>query len=118
MELNECKHCHEEKPFEEFYYSKKEKKWSSYCKKCVSELSSEAYWKAKEFGQPGVFMNDEDKENVHKFLRSLGWRLNEENGVWYKYPVKNKQGEWKLGLLCPQLTKKRGRRTIPYHKTR
>lgn len=99
--LKICFICKEELPIGNFYIqSKSSDNHSGYCRECTRKKYKGAYWENiwetdhRVPMQPGVYMNDWQRENTANILKLLGWKFNPLNEIWWKLPMKNKQGEW------------------------
>jgi hypothetical protein len=96
------------------------------CKKCNLALSAaKVKQNKKENGgservpnKVGVFSDETQMSQTHQFLKLLGWTHN-DNGIWSKENVKDKNGKW---LLFEEQPKKRryanyngGRKKLAIH---
>jgi hypothetical protein len=74
------------------------------CKRCCTEKEKKSYvdktyQRLNDNGgslrvpnKPGNFHDEYQKHYTHEILLSMGWKLNEENGKWWKEGIKNKDG--------------------------
>ena len=74
------------------------------CKRCCTELEKKSYQDKtyqrldKNGGslripnKPGKFHDEYQKHYTHEILLSMGWKLNEENNIWWKDGIKTKDG--------------------------
>ena len=118
MTYKECGKCGEYLPIEEFYQTKKTKTKSVYifprCIQCCREEEQQKERdRIEEQGgsnrvllKPNKYVDDIQRQQTFQFLTLLGWKFNEENGVWYDDIKKTKDGEF-IGVL-----KKSSNRTI------
>lgn len=98
--LYECLGCDKQLPIERFYSSKKSKR-SSMCKTCTNRIEKQRYREKKNrcfCGSPQVsprlntYKDPQQKECTFTFLTSIGWKFNEEKGIWWKEGIKDKSG--------------------------
>lgn len=101
MELRKCVGCEKEYPISEYtYHWKSGTKTIRKCRSCLNEYSKERMrLKREEMGSdvqvralPNTYRNDEQRKEVFNFLYLIGWNFNEEKGIWWKKPIKNKDG--------------------------
>jgi hypothetical protein len=95
-----CPDCGIYLPVEKFYTIKN--KFSSYCKK----HSNQRVQKQREKNQfdfefvnhvppkPNTYFDENQKEQVFKFMNKLGWLFNEEKQIWFKDGIKDSNGNW------------------------
>jgi hypothetical protein len=95
-----CVKCGEEQDIDE-YYILKNGKINNQCKTCLKEYSNFYHQKKREEEenervpmQPNRYMNDAQKQDTFKFMQVLGWTFNEEEQIWYKLPLKDKDGKF------------------------
>jgi len=74
------------------------------CKKCCTDMEKKSYQdktyqRLNDNGgslrvpiKPGNFHDEYQRHYTHEILLSMGWKLNEENGMWWKEGIKNKDG--------------------------
>lgn len=112
IELRECKTCFELKPRTEYYVKGTIR---GVCKQCEKDRAKQVNLEKRiEQGGslkvrivPNTYSDEYQKEMVFNFMVRLGWVFNEENGIWWKEGIKNKDGifnnikkyEKKFGLL-------------------
>lgn len=103
MESKICTLCEKEFPISEFQYNwKSGSKIIGKCRGCLSEANKERMrLKREEMGcdvqvrsLPNTYRNDEQRKEVFDFLYLIGWKFNEENGIWWRKPIKNKEGRF------------------------
>jgi ribosomal protein S25 len=100
-----CYECKIEKPINEFYHNKSLKDgYSNLCKECQRKRE-EKYDEFKEkteivYSKPGKYKNENQRKSTFEVMEILGWKYNQKNGIWYKWPVKNSKGEWTLPGIC------------------
>lgn len=99
-----CSKCNVAKHKDEYYNNRTK------CKECVREEErlkdalerNERIKKQIEDGistkrvpnKPGDFADDLQREGTHKILIAIGWSYNEQNGIYYKLPLKDYTGRW------------------------
>ena len=94
-----CNDCEQWLPKDDFYPRLKIR-----CKKCeLHKDSLERAQKRAEAGgsvrvrvKPNDYEDDVQKEQTFEFMRILGYTFNEEKGIWYKLPWKDKDGNFPL----------------------
>lgn len=94
-----CYDCEEWLPKEDFYPRLKVR-----CKKCERSLDSreraekraENGGSAKVPSKPNTYVDIYQKEQTFNFMKAMGYTFNEENGIWYKLPWKDKDGNFPL----------------------
>jgi hypothetical protein len=98
-----CVSCEIEYPLtpKNFYFDAKKNYFEPRCIPCRREVSNA--WRRNKMTDhewtdnvtlenPGEFTSEEQKKEVHDFLKLLGWI--QTDGVWHKYKVKTKNGKW------------------------
>jgi len=96
-----CKRCDSYLEPEDFYPSKLKNKHIN-CKKCCQEIERESYVYAKDNpcgssrvpSKPNQFSDDAQKECTHNFLKLMGWKYNENKGIWWKEGFKDEDGNF------------------------
>jgi len=96
-----CKRCDSYLEPEDFYPSKLKKKYIN-CKKCCSEVEKETYTYAKDNpcgssrvpSKPNKFADEAQKNCTHEFLKLMGWKYNEINGIWWREGFKDENGKF------------------------
>jgi hypothetical protein len=96
-----CKRCKSYLDQQDFYPSKLKNKHIN-CKKCCQEVDKENYVYAKENPcgssrvptKPNKFSDEAQKECTHNFLKLMGWKYNEINGIWWKEGFKDEDGKF------------------------
>ena len=87
-----CIVCEIEHPIEYFYFYKPGKpSRSKLCKKCENKRDRMYDPKAPEncggsesvIKQPNRYRDQWQKEQTFQFLQLMGWKFNEEKGIWY-----------------------------------
>jgi hypothetical protein len=102
MSYHICRTCGDELNYEEYYHKIKNGKIhlvSPDCKVCFREKDRLSYSTAsvgseKVLSSPGAFTDEIQREQTHSFLRLMGWKYNEENGIWYDDIKKDKYGNF------------------------
>jgi hypothetical protein len=104
-----CITCLEVKTVDDYYTSRLT------CKKCCLEKelkyrTEKTYLSLDKNGgslrvpiKPGNFHDEYQRHYTHEILLSMGWKLNEENGKWWKDGIKTKDGLF-INLKKPQRT--------------
>jgi hypothetical protein len=96
-----CKFCEELKPLEEFgVYTRNTKQFKPRCKDCERILESKKYrQKIEDRGgservppKPNRYNCRIQKEQTFEFLTLLGWKFNEDKGIWFKDGIKTEDG--------------------------
>lgn len=44
--------------------------------------------------KPNHYCDDQQREEVFNILTLLGWKFNEENGIWFDGKIKDENGNW------------------------
>jgi hypothetical protein len=100
----QCRTCQEWKLKTEYYYYQSSKKTYLDCRLCINRKESERARKDRlkeieENGgsdrhkqQPGEWIDEYQKEATYNILKAIGWKLNEENGIWFKDGIKTSDG--------------------------
>ena len=99
-----CIKCNNAKHKEEYYANRTK------CKECVREEErlkdalerNERIKKQVEDGistkrvpnKPGDFADELQKQSTIQILTAIGWSYNEQNGIFYKLPLKDYTGRW------------------------
>ena len=99
-----CSKCNTPKHKDEYYINR------SKCKECVREeerlkdelARNERIKKQVELGlstkrvpnKPGDFADELQKQSTIEILTAIGWSYNEQNGIFYKLPLKDYTGRW------------------------
>lgn len=116
MEYRECRTCKDTLPIDAFYFyisesNGKVRLATPDCRECdkrksrhkrredISETGSE-----KVYVNPNVYKDAKQKEQTFQFLRLLGWKFNEEKGIWYDDIKKTKDGMF-IGVWSPSVKK-------------
>jgi alkylated DNA repair dioxygenase AlkB len=100
IEKKSCSKCGNVLSLDNFYYCKNTGKYHSACKRCVCSIEKKRYAHPKNpedkrvLSKPGQYFDLEQKEMTFDYLHRLGWNYNEENGIWYKPPLKDSSGNW------------------------
>ena len=110
-ETNEryCRGCEKWYPqTSEFWYTLKGEFRSNYCKTCYSERhpsdsGSTETWRV--FLDPYVYKNENQREETHLCLESLGWRWHESGEYFWKPGIVDENGQW---VNIPKDTPKAG----------
>jgi hypothetical protein len=100
MSYHICRTCGDELYYEEFYHKLVNgviRLVSPDCRECFKIKERQTYTTAiygseKVLSQPGAFTDEIQKQQTHQFLRLMGWKYNEDNGVWYDDIKKDKNG--------------------------
>lgn len=94
-----CQDCEQWLPKTEFY-----KRLKCRCKKCELEMDrrerqkylSENGGSAKVWNKPNTYVDIYQKEQTFEIMKVMGYTFNDENGIWYKLPWKDKDGNFPL----------------------
>jgi len=109
-----CQDCEQWLPNTDFY-----KRLKIRCKACELDLDrkerqeylSEHGGSAKVLNNPNTYVDIYQKEQTFEFMKVMGYTFNEENGVWYKLPWKDKDGNFpnieEYGRPSRKFTKRR-----------
>ena len=93
-----CVTCFEIKSVDDYYVNRLT------CKKCCLEKeykyrTEKTYKNLQNNGgskrvpiKPGKYHDEYQKHYTHEILLAMGWKLNEENGKWWKEGIKTKEG--------------------------
>lgn len=93
-----CVTCNEVRTIDDYYANRLT------CKKCCLEKeykyrTEKTYKNLHKNGgslrvptKPGKFHDEYQKHYTHEILLAMGWKLNEENGKWWKEGIKTKDG--------------------------
>lgn len=122
-----CSDCNEVKPFDDFYKSNLNKLYKN-CKICYVRKNRAAVLEnQKQNGgservpyYPNDYADEYQKEQTFWLLKLLGWTYN-DNGVWSKEGIKDKDKKWYIFKEGPKRPKKRtgnntGRKFATVHK--
>jgi hypothetical protein len=104
IEERYCPNCGEYKLVTEFYKNKQTNKIFKNCKLCHNEASKKAsnvYWEEKRntigserlSPQPNTYLDETQKRQTFWLMELLGWTYN-DNGVWSKEGIKDKDNNW------------------------
>jgi hypothetical protein len=101
----QCRTCQQFKFKTEYYsYSKTGKKSFLDCRICVNKKEVDRARKDRieyleENGgslyrkeNPGEWVDDYQKQATYNILKAIGWKLNEDNGIWWKDGIKTSDG--------------------------
>ena len=101
----QCRTCQQFKFKTEYYsYSKRGKKSFLDCRICVNKKELARSRKEREKylednggslyrkEKPGEWVDDYQKQATHNILKAIGWKLNEDNGIWWKDGIKTSDG--------------------------
>jgi len=101
----QCRTCEEYKLKTEYYrYNNLGKKSYLDCRICINkkEVERSRIDRLKELKEnggsyqhkvnPGEWIDDYQKEATYNILKAIGWKLNEENGIWWKDGIKTSKG--------------------------
>ena len=123
MEYRECRTCNETLPIDAFYFyisenTGKTRLATPDCRVCdkekarnkrkedISETGS-----AKVYNKPNTYKDVRQKKQTFEFLQLLGWKFNEEKGIWYDDIKKTKDGMF-IGVWSPSVKKTSQRLTF------
>jgi hypothetical protein len=101
----QCRTCQEYLELNKFYHHKSKSK-SSYldCRKCLNKKDVDKSRKEREEyirenggserhkQKPGEWIDEYQKEATYNILKAIGWKLNKDNGIWWKEGIKNSDG--------------------------
>jgi hypothetical protein len=100
----QCRTCKQFKIKTEYYSHKSSKKTYLDCRICINKKEVDRARKDRieyleENGgsnyhkqNPGEWVDDYQKEATHNILKAIGWKLNEDNGIWWKDGIKTSDG--------------------------
>ena len=101
----QCRTCQEVKLKTEYYSHRKSgRKCYLDCKRCINkkEVDRSRIDREKELIEvggslnhrqnPGEWVDDYQKEATYNILKAIGWKLNEDNGIWWKDGIKTSDG--------------------------
>ena len=103
-DYKQCPNCKEWKYKDQYYVntlnSKKEERIWGRCKPCQKIYDKEkSYREMIQNGgpqlllqKPNCYSNDYQREITFKLMQSMGWKFNEEKGIWWKEGIKTEQG--------------------------
>jgi Zn-finger nucleic acid-binding protein len=103
MPYKTCIQCDEMRELELFYMMKNKQEIEiDTCKFCRKLKGREKYTKKIEklggstrvLNQPNKYMDSTQKNQTMEFLKLIGWKFNEEKGIWYKENIKDKDGNF------------------------
>jgi len=112
MEYRECRTCGEYLSIEYFYYyvSEKTGRYNLSCPDCKECDRENARRKSAEergnagsekvLATPNKYKDADQKEITFTFMKMMGWKFNEEKGIWYDNIKKTKDGEF-IGVWTP-----------------
>lgn len=94
-----CQDCDQWLPKTEFY-----KRLKCRCKRCELDIDhrqrqqylSENGGSAKVWNKPNTYVDIYQKEQTFEIMKVMGYTFNDENGIWYKLPWKDKDGNFPL----------------------
>jgi len=96
-----CTTCNELKHFDEFgKYTRYPDKARSRCRTCDRIREKQRYQDKIDFKggndrcppKPNRYADEWQKSQTFDFLRLLGWKFNEEKGIWWKEQIKTEDG--------------------------
>jgi hypothetical protein len=120
-----CSYCKVNKPREEYgFYTKKTKRNTiirSRCKECEKVIEGAKYRKRVENKggsdkcppKPNRYTDRYQKEQTFEFLILLGWKFNEEKGIWWKEGLKTEDGVF-INIPKDVRTRKRTPKPKPF----
>jgi hypothetical protein len=101
----QCRTCEEYKLKTEYYrYNNSGKKSYLDCRICINkkEVERSRIDRLKELKEnggsyqhkvnPGEWIDEYQKEATYNILKAIGWKLNEDNGIWWKDGIKTSKG--------------------------
>jgi hypothetical protein len=56
------------------------------------------YGKHQIKNNPNEYYNETQRKEVEFILKTIGWKFNEKNGIWFDDKIKNKDGEWLINF--------------------
>ena len=104
-DYRKCKMCEQYKPVSEFYQNKQNGYYHARCKVCHNQYTCkrqhEYYQKRYEtcggsekvLPKPNAYMDKYQEEQTHWVMKLMGWTYN-DNGVWSKEGIKDKDNNW------------------------
>jgi len=96
-----CMTCNEVKHFDEFgKYTKYPDKPRSRCRACDKIIENQRYREKIDMKggndrcppKPNRYADDWQREQTFEFLQLLGWKFNQNKGIWYKDGIKTEDG--------------------------
>ena len=113
MEYRECRTCAEYLPIEAFYIYHNEKTGNTRlgnpdCKEC--DRANTRRKSAEQKGnvgservgiKPNTYVDENQKKQTFEFLKLMGWKFNEERGIWYDDIKKTSDGIF-VGVWSPK----------------
>lgn len=94
-----CNDCEQWLPKTDFYPRLKIRCRVCECKKDSierAEKRAEAGGSAKVPNKPNTYVDIHQKQQTFDFMKAIGYTFNEENGIWYKLPWKDQDGNFPL----------------------
>lgn len=106
-DYKQCRTCKEWKTKDKFYLHKSKSK-SSYldCKTCCNKIEAarakvyrqqeleENGGSFRHYKEPNRWIDDIQRDATFDILKAIGWKFNEEKGIWWKEGIKNEDGEF------------------------
>lgn len=104
-DYKQCRTCQEYVHKDKFYHHKSRIRTTYLdCKSCINKKEAIRAKKDREKEleknggsfqhkvNPGEWIDEYQKKATYNILKSLGWKLNEENGIWWKEGIKTPDG--------------------------
>ena len=125
MEYRECRTCAEYLPIDDFYYSINERTGrirlsTPDCKVCAKDRERKERRAIKDaagigsekvFNTPNRYKDIHQKRQTFGVMLAMGWKFNEEKGIWYDDIKKTKDGMF-IGVWSPSVRKISSRLTF------
>lgn len=119
-ETRVCTKCGIEKPVSQFYkntsHGKSLFKACKICERARQKIRDEEnFFDAihRVYNEPGKYSSELQRQATFDILKALGWSFNEEKNLWYKTPLKDKNGNWAL-IYSKQKKQRKSRASLEY----
>ena len=123
LETKKCVMCEQHKPTSEFYQNKQNGYYHTRCRICHNQYTCkrqhEYYQKKwetcggseKVLPKPNTYMDKYQEAQTHWVMELIGWKFN-DNGVWSKEGIKDKDNNWDKIPKKEKVIKLRKARTV------
>lgn len=109
-----CTKCGEEKPLSQYYWYKKGQRPYPHCIPCNAEITRRKRMKygytnmaQRLTNKPNTWKDENQRIETWSVLECMGWKFNEEKGIWYDNKIKDKDGNWLVNVRGRRAYKKR-----------